>query len=288
VKLCLACGSGFAGDGWRCPTCGAEPELRDGIWSFAPDAVVSGDGFDEVFFEHLPSVEETSFWFRARNRLVTWAVAKYFPGARSLLEVGCGTGFVLAGLERAFPELRLVGAELFPTGLKVAAERAPRAELLQADARRLPYEDEFDLIGTFDVLEHIEEDEDVLREIHRSLHPNGGLLATVPQHPRLWSEVDDFSRHVRRYRRPELLAKLRRTGFDVVRCTSFVSLLLPLLALSRLRQRRRRVFDPLAEYRSPSFVDSGLACVMAAEGSLIRVGLPLSAGGSLLAVARRR
>ncbi|HYZ91666.1 MAG TPA: class I SAM-dependent methyltransferase [Actinomycetota bacterium] len=288
MKLCLACRRNFSREGWECPACGYEPPEQDGIRLFAAREAEAGDGFDERSFEHLPSAEVASFWFRARNRLVLWALETYFPHARSMLEVGCGTGYVLSGVASAFPQIRLVGSELFPAGLATAAFRAPSAELLQADARKLPYSQEFDVVGAFDVLEHIEEDQEVLAELHRAVRPAGGLLVTVPQHPKLWSPVDDYSRHVRRYVRRELVAKLNRAGFDLMRLTSFVTLLLPVMALSRLRQRRSRGFDPLAEYRSPAFVDSALGCVMAAERSLIRAGVSLPSGGSLLAVASRR
>src|SRR5919109_743270 len=253
MKLCLACRRNFSREGWECPACGYEPPEQDGIRLFAAREAEAGDGFDERSFEHLPSAEVASFWFRARNRLVLWALETYFPHARSMLEVGCGTGYVLSGVASAFPQIRLVGSELFPDGL-----------------------------------EHIEEDQEVLAELHRAVRPAGGLLVTVPQHPKLWSPVDDYSRHVRRYVRRELVAKLNRAGFDLMRLTSFVTLLLPVMALSRLRQRRSRGFDPLAEYRSPAFVDSALGCVMAAERSLIRAGVSLPSGGSLLAVASRR
>jgi SAM-dependent methyltransferase len=244
-------------------------------------------GFDERSFEHLPQAEEQSFWFRSRNSLIVWALRRYFPAAQSMLEVGCGTGYVLAGVRKAFPRMRLVGGELFDAGLAVAAERVPDAELHGLDARNLPFSNEFDIVGAFDVLEHIDEDERALAEMHEALRPGGGLVVTVPQHPRLWSAVDEYSRHLRRYRRRELLAKLSRAGFDVVHWTSFVSLLLPVLALSRLRFRDAKTFDPLAEYRTPPFVDSAFGWVLTAERALIRSGLPLPAGGSLLAVARR-
>jgi SAM-dependent methyltransferase len=245
-------------------------------------------GFDEESFDHLPEAEEGSFWFRSRNELILWALRRHFAEARSMLEVGCGTGFVLAGVRDAFPGMRLVGAELYEAGLEVAAKRVPEAELLQMDARRIPFRNEFDVVGAFDVLEHIGEDEQVLAEIHAALRPGGGVLITVPQHPRLWSTVDEYSHHVRRYTRRELLAKVRDAGFEVVRWTSFVSLLLPVMALSRMRQRRQKTFDPMAEHRAPAFVDSALGWVLGAERALIRAGLALPVGGSLFVVAMRR
>lgn len=244
-------------------------------------------GFDESYFEHLPQVEERSFWFRSRNALIVWALRRYFPHAQSMLEVGCGTGFVLRGVRDAFPNMRLVGGEPFEAGLAVAAQRVPDAELLKLDARDLPFREEFDVVGAFDVLEHLDGDERALAAMYGALRSGGGLLVTVPQHPRLWSVVDEYSHHVRRYRRGELPRKVRDRGFDVLRQTSFVSLLLPVLALSRLRFRGKRDFDPLSEFRAPPFVDSALGWVLTAERTLIKSGLSLPAGGSLLVVARR-
>jgi SAM-dependent methyltransferase len=155
------------------------------------------------------------------------------------------------------------------------------------DARRIPYDSEFDLVGAFDVIEHIDEDEQVLAQAHRALKPGGGLLLTVPQHRFLWSASDDYAYHKRRYSRGELLAKLRHAGFTVKCCTSFVTLLLPALMVSRLRNRSSQDFDPEAEFRLSPMLNRVLAAVMSAERTLIRSGVRLAAGGSLLVAAAR-
>jgi SAM-dependent methyltransferase len=260
--------------------------------AFAPELVEGvGDegGFEAEAFARLVRLEEGSFWFQSRNALILWALETYAPGARSFLEIGCGTGFVLAAIAGAHPELRLTGSELFSAGLRHTAQRLPDAELVQMDARRIPYEDEFDAIGAFDVLEHVDDDERVLAECHRALRPDGRLLVTVPQHPRLWSGADDYAHHVRRYTRRELVAKFDRAGLEPLRVTSFVSVLLPLMAASRVLERRSRgSYDPAAEHERSARLRRPLAAAMLAEAALIRRGLSFPAGGSLLAVAMRR
>ncbi|MBD0320867.1 MAG: class I SAM-dependent methyltransferase [Gemmatimonadetes bacterium] len=254
----------------------------EGVPAFAP----GHEGGDEArFFAALAEAEPGHFWFEARNRLIARVVAAHFPGARSFLEVGCGTGFVLAGLARAFPAMSLAGSELFPEGLPYARRRAPGVELFQMDARAIPFAGEFDVAGAFDVLEHVEEDERVLAELHRSVRPGGGIVLTVPQHPWLWSAMDDLARHRRRYTRRGLVARVRRAGFVVERATSFVSALLPLMVLARLR--RPRVADPMAELRIAPPLNRAFRAVLDAERALIGRGLSLPAGGSLLIVARR-
>ena len=291
MRRCLDCGQTFTADGWTCPRCGRAPAERDGLTAFAPELVDGEEGkggFDAEAFAGLAALEEGSFWFQARNDLIVWALDKYAPRARSFLEVGCGTGFVLAAVAGARPGMRLVGSELFTAGLRYAVPRVPGAELLQMDARRIPYEEEFDAIGAFDVLEHVEADSEALAESRRALRPGGVLLMTVPQHPRLWSAADDYAHHVRRYTRRELVAKLRGAGLQPVRVTSFVTFLLPPMALSRWIERRSRdTYNPMVEHRRGAAFRRPSAAVMRAEGAIIRRGVSLPAGGSLLAVAIR-
>jgi SAM-dependent methyltransferase len=260
-----------------------------GYAAFAPELAADDEGFEPAFFAELAGLEAQNFWFRARNRLLTWALERYFGHANSLLEIGCGTGFVLSGIAAARPHLRLCASEIHASALRHAAARVPDAELLQLDARRIPFAEEFDVVGAFDVIEHVEDDAAVLREMHRAAVPGGGLLLTVPQHPFLWSEYDVRAHHVRRYRVRELREKLDAAGFEIVRMTSFVSLLLPLMMVSRLGRRGYGDdYDPLAELRLQSWRNTLLEKVLDFERGLIRAGMPLPAGGSLLAVARRR
>lgn len=251
---------------------------------FAPDGAGDDDGIRPESFAELARVEARHFWFRARNRLLVWAIRKYFGGARSFLEVGCGTGFVLTGLHAAFPRLALAGCELKAAGLAFARTRVPDVCLVQADACRVPFAEEFDVVGAFDVLEHLDDDETALRQIFRATRPGGGTVLTVPQHPALWSVVDERAFHRRRYRPADLLGKMRRTGFRIVRATSFVSVLLPIVWLSRLRQNRA-VDD--AELHVRRSVNAMLERMLDAERMLIAAGVSLPVGASLLVIARR-
>jgi SAM-dependent methyltransferase len=252
-------------------------------------AGASGINFKDASHEALFELEAGSFWFRARNRLLLWAMDTYMPaGAKRYLELGCGTGFVLSAIERHFPAWSLVGSEPLAAGLERARSRVARAELLTLDARALPYEGEFDVVGSFDVLEHIAEDELVLAQIHRALRPGGTVILTVPQHPFLWSPADDYAEHVRRYTAPDLRAKLERAGFRLRRSTSFVSVLLPMMLASRLMRRFRSAdHDPEAELRISPLLDRLLEVAMHVEHSWIRRGVSLPAGGSLLIVAEK-
>lgn len=247
---------------------------------------LASGGYPREFFTELATLEDAHFWFRARDRLFRWAIRRHHPQARSMLEVGCGTGHVLSELRVELPELRLVGSELFHEGLWQARERVGGSvDLVLADARRLPFGADFDVVGAFDVLEHIEEDGRVVAELHRVLRPGGMLLLTVPQHRWLWSEADDRAQHVRRYSRSTLHPLLEQAGFEILRSTSFVSLLLPVMVASRLR--RRGPSDPLAELRLANWLNTVLGWVMTTERAAIQRGITFPWGGSRLVIARR-
>jgi len=108
MKICLACGQHHQQADWSCPICGWTPSRRQGFICFAPNITYSEVGFKPEFFKQLEAAKESHFWFRSRNRLLAWALQTYFPHARSLLEVSCGTGFVLLGLQAAFPSSEIL------------------------------------------------------------------------------------------------------------------------------------------------------------------------------------
>ena len=288
MKVCPRCGHGFRASGWQCPACGRVPERVAGCLSLTADGFVAEGDVDASRLAELAELQPCHFWFRARARLLAWAIASYFGGARTFLEIGSGTGFTLAEIHRRLPHLDVVGSDSLGAAAAIARQGLADIEFLLIDGRNIPYEDEFDIVAAFDVLEHIDDDEGVLRQMFRALHPGGGVLITVPQHPMLWSAVDEYSGHARRYTRRQMCAKLGRAGFQVQRTTSFCSALLPLLAVSRLpRPRFTRDFDPFAEYRWGRFTNAALEAVLSIEFSVIERGVSLPAGGSLLVVGRR-
>lgn len=286
MKLCRNCESPITSDDWHCFICGDEPQRIEGVISFAQPE--DGEGFRSEFFRDLATLEAGHFWFRARNRLIAHFLSRSFPEAKSFLEIGCGTGYVLSELAARFPGLQLSGGEYFAAGLPFAAARVPGASLYQMDARHIPFVDEFDVIGAFDVLEHIREDNDALKSITRALRPGGGIILTVPQHRWLWSPTDKYACHQRRYTRKELLKKIMTAGLRVEVATSFVSLLLPAMILSRRGQSKEsRGNDPLGELRLHPAMNIFCSAVMQSEYGLIRSGMRLPVGGSLLVVAKK-
>ncbi len=286
MKLCTRCQIPFEATNWLCPACANKPPNVNGISLLAPESANEGGRFPPEVFEKLAALESQNFWFQSRNRLIVWALKRHFPTMRNYLEIGCGTGYVLAGVAQAYSVTSLVGSEIYSGGLPYAALRAPTAELVQMDARHIPYVDEFDVIGAFDVLEHIEQDEQVLAAMWRALRPGGGIAITVPQHPWLWSSADTHACHVRRYKMNELRDKVLRAGFTPQFETSFVSLLLPAMLASRLGTLRKASNEKvLSELSLPGWMNHVFGKIMNIERQLIRIGFRFSLGGSRILIA---
>ncbi|MCU0481340.1 MAG: class I SAM-dependent methyltransferase [Anaerolineae bacterium] len=287
MKECLNCKTHFHQADWVCPKCGFAPTLDNGYPVFAPELAQVNDTYESDFFTTLAQLEKGHFWFEGRNQLLLWAVKKHFPHIKNLFEIGCGTGFVLQQFAHHLHGVTLFGSDLLVDGLRFANERVPSATLFQTDARNIPYYQEFDLIGAFDVIEHIEEDELALAQMFKALKPGGGLIISVPQHQFLWSVVDDMSYHKRRYHKQDLVQKVEKAGFKVIKTTSFVSLLLPLMLLTRSRKANQTDLDLFAEFKLNPILNRLLSVVMRIEMSLIRLGITFRAGGSRVLIARR-
>ncbi len=289
MKICLNCGHGFSSDrSWNCHACGKSQSMVDGIIRLAEDFDAGTVSYPQAHLDTLARLQDSSFWFRARNALIAMLVREHFAGAQRVLEVGCGSGAVLVTLREVLPDAQLVGSEAYVLGLQRTRERLDDdVELIQCDARRLPYSAEFDLIGAFDVLEHVAEDGAVIGEAHRALRPGGGLLLTVPQHMRLWSRFDIGAGHVRRYEKGELEAKCRKAGFSILRSTSFVTTLLPFVALSRRLNRFQDSDTRFAPHLLPRPLNATLEVVLRLELRLIRAGVNLPFGLSRVVVARK-
>lgn len=288
MKICSKCHTHFASEQSSCIQCGHQVARMNGFDAFAPELEDKQEGFKADFFDTYAHLESSHFWFRARCKLITWALKKYAPTMNSFMEVGCGTGFILSRVATAFPRARLLGSEMFTTGLKFASSRLPSVDFVQMDARHIPYIDEFEVVGSFDVIEHIEEDTEVLQQIYRALKPEGIMLLTVPQHQWLWSKVDEYSCHVRRYDAAELHRKVEEAGFAVVRSTSFLSLLLPVLMVSRgAKKQPSSDKSDSAELVVPKMLNVLFGSVMWLEAFLVKVGLNFPVGSSRLIVAQK-
>jgi SAM-dependent methyltransferase len=238
-------------------------------------------------------VDQRHFWFLARRECILDALRRSVPDLlkRGLVDVGCGAGGLAAYL--AQEGLRVAGAfDSYVEGLRIARARVEGPLFLVDEGEFPPLAPDQDLIGLFDVLEHIDDDRGVLRSIAGVLRPGGVLVLTVPAHPFLFDEADRLAQHRRRYRVLELREALEAAGFEVVHLTHIMALLVPSLIAARLLGR---ALAPLvgsaaqrrdAELRVIPLLNPIFRTALRLERWWLRRGT-LPFGTSLLAIARR-
>ena len=174
-------------------------------------------------YEALARVEATHPWFIERRRLIEQLVRRHacrWP-PEAVLDAGCGTGTNLLCWQAWRPK-RLVGIDIERAALCEARRRAAMATLLHADLTRLPLRDGcFDVVISSDVIEHIECDAWVVRELARVLAPEGILVLTTPAYRLAYSYHDAHLHHVRRYDAGPLQGLFRAAALRVVHWTRF-------------------------------------------------------------------
>jgi SAM-dependent methyltransferase len=150
------------------------------------------------------------------SRLVPPERFNTWPLVRSLVASSQSHLEVAPGLSPRLPIARTRFVDMSATAVAKLVERG--ADATVALVARLPCADAaFDLLGAFDVIEHVDDDDEALSELSRVAAPNAVLLLSAPLHASRWTSFDELVGHGRRYRPDELLAKLARHGWSVER-----------------------------------------------------------------------
>ena len=162
-------------------------------------------------------------------------------------------------------------------------------EVIAGSVLEMPFpEDSFDFAVSLDVIEHLEDDLTALRELRRTVAPGGSLLVTVPAYQWLWSGHDEINHHHRRYTRRSLQRVAEAAGWRQARTTYFNSLLLPAAIVLRVLDRlsTKTTESSLDLWVPPEPLNWVLERPLAIEAALIKRGVRIPAGLSLLAVFR--
>src|SRR2546423_333698 len=241
---------------------------------------------EESEFRAMLDESQRHWWYRGRRRIVLDALdALRLPAAAQILDAGCGSGAMLDDPGRY---REAWGAEPPPPrGPPPPPSRPPR--LAPAPLEGPPLSPaSVDLLTCLDVIEHTPDDGTALAELHRVTCPGGRLLVTVPAYPALWSHHDVVNGHHRRYVRRTLLGAAAAAGWRHVRDTHFNTFFLAPAALVRLVLRSEGERQRRSELAlTPRSLDPLLELPLRAEAAMIRGGVRLPAGLSLLAVFER-
>lgn len=235
----------------------------------------------EDLYPEMYLQEEQYWWHIAKRRLVIDFVPKI---PRKILDVGCGTGMLMKELrQRGY---FVCGIENNRLAIEFCKKRGLE-EIKTCDLENnLTIDDNsFEVVTCLDVLEHIENDENLLKEFRRIIKPFGFLILTLPAYMYLWSYWDEMLGHKRRYDKGKLLEKLQEAGFQVVKISHFHSFLLPLVFVFRMLKSisKKRTSDFV---EVPKFINKILLFVSFLERKMIRrTNLPL--GLSFFVVAKK-
>jgi SAM-dependent methyltransferase len=189
--------------------------------------------------DRMLEVEEKHWWFSARRELLLALLRRWLPPGQRLLDVGCGTGFLLGAAREQW--------EVW--GLDPAAEAVAfchgrgLSQVLQGTVADLGT-GKFpaaDAICFFDVLEHLDDDAGALRGAAANLTEDGLVLATVPAYMWLWSAHDVSHHHRRRYTAPRLGKVFESAGLSLLELGYFNTRLFPLAVITRLFDRVRGI-----------------------------------------------
>lgn len=220
------------------------------------------------------------FWFKAKTALIT-QLCSHIAGEKklSILSVGAGTGedlAYLASIGQVYAiDIDQQALDLIPAGLVI--------EKKCADARDIPYPDNtFDLVVAFDVLEHVEQDQQMVDELYRICKPGGSAILTVPAFNALFSGHDKALCHHRRYNKPMMRALFKK--FKEQNLSYWFFFLFPLAACSRLISKKS---SASSMSHMPSIINKLFYETLNFENWLIAKGVKFPFGLTLYAVYKK-
>jgi SAM-dependent methyltransferase len=241
---------------------------------------------ERVVYQQMADLDERHWWYRARREVLAELIRREArpPANAAILEIGCGTGHNLAMLSEFG---HVDGLELDDEARALSEKRLGRA-VMSAPLPELADvpKGHYDLIGAFDVIEHIDDDAAALASIAMRLKPGGKFVMAVPAHQWMWSAHDVVNHHKRRYSKPALRRLIEASPLVLVKLGYFNSLLFPLAVAERAASKLRGKEDADVKL-PPAPLNAALEKVFAAERYLVG-RLPLPPGLSLFAVAEAR
>ena len=239
---------------------------------------------EDQVYRQLYEVENEHWWYAARKEiLLRYIDARLpLPPTARLLDVGCGTGAILESFSSRYEAF---GTDTAPQAIEFCRQRGLK-KLYCGTLETYPPSKPFDLITMLDMLEHVEDDEGLLRTGRRLLGEGGHLLIAVPAFPSLWSPLDEILHHKRRYTRGSLRRLVELAGFTVEHLSFFNCLLFPVAWVRRIAARATGSGKADDLEIPPRFLNAALHSVFLAERRILpHASLPV--GLSLLCLARK-
>jgi len=237
-------------------------------------------------YDKLDRVEDRMWWFAAlhRNLLTLCRLAPTRRANLPALDAGCGTGGFLARFAETYPERAIFGLDVDSNACLRAADKSA-CPVGAGSLDQLPFADgAFSTIISADVLCHGGVNEHVaLRQFHRCLAKDGWLILNLPAYRWMLSRHDAAVHNVRRYTVNSIRSLLHSAGFTTVYMSYWNAILFPFMVVTR-KLSSGSVSD-VKLYTRP--IDILCRSATSVETALLRMGIRLPFGGSVIAIAKR-
>ncbi len=188
--------------------------MSDSVSKPSAETVAAKLPFEREHLEALQRMQTLESYYRWGFDLVAGHLGN------RVLDAGCGLGNLIA-LMQADPQRHVYGVDLSTENVATATQRfkansnvhIEQADLDDQDVAQRMKSERFDTITCFDVLEHVEQDVELLKRFREIIEPGGHLLIKVPACSWLFGSVDEASSHYRRYSLSELRDKATQAGW---------------------------------------------------------------------------
>lgn len=187
---------------------------------------------DKIYYEEYFDLERKHWWFRARKEIIDSVLKAHVPGSSNkVLNIGAATGETTRWLSAYGP----VTSVEFEKDCCAFVKQKLDLDFIPASITDLPFaENSFDLIASFDVIEHVEDHIQATAEMIRACKPGGVIAITVPAFKFMWSKHDDINHHKRRYRLKELMILFDKHRGEIIYKSYFNTFLFLPVAFTRV------------------------------------------------------
>lgn len=241
-------------------------------------------------YDELKRVQRTHWWFKGKE-YIAMEMYKHFckkENAR-IFDVGCGMGLTIADLAH---EGEVFGMDMEAEAVEYCRENfSPEYGLTHVKQgylpNNVPFEGQFDTVVALDVLEHIEDDVGAMIKIHDILKDGGKFLVTVPALMSMWSGNDELNHHFRRYEKKELIEKIQKAGFRIIKCSFYNSrLFIPAYIVRKVKNMLGIKSSDVSENVRDSLMNRILTRIFMSESKTLRMG-EFKIGVSLILIAEK-
>lgn len=239
---------------------------------------------EDIIYLNMVEMERNHWWYKGRREIIGKITSSYMTSPVKILDAGCGAGGTMEYMSRYGS---VIGVDI--SQKMVEHCRNMGMPVYCTSVSELPFPDkEFDLVFCLDVLEHIPDEKQALKELIRVVRPGGIMVFTVPAFTWLWGHHDILNNHCRRYNFGELPGLLANCDLSIERVTYFNFFLLAPIWLVRRLGRKVSALMPNTDFQlGTRSLNTFFYSFLKLENLLLRyMNFPL--GVSQVVIARKK